>query len=207
MFKALAFATALLALPLASYAEAPSNGQPTELTPESVEKMVIADMKTQLTGDVLTALKAESQRNNNINPDDIMVKDDQWKAEAAKGTGPLLDNALQNPLSDKLRSIKAANVNYTQIMVTDRRLITTGLTNLDPTPNYWNDNNLNFTKIYPQAGKTLAQGIHFDEATGAIVGRINGVIDENGDALGMYSVAFSFKVSDTEPKPDTRFGR
>ena len=139
---------------------------------------------------VVSAVKAQNQKNANLTQADIDRLDKQWRAETGASSQPLIKAVLSNSLSKFLKAKKdAGNGLYTEIFVMDNKGLNVGQS--DVTSDYWQGDEAKWQKTFlvgPNAIHTSA--VKKDESTQAFQGQVSmSVVDPaNNQVIGAITV-------------------
>lgn len=151
-------------------------------------------VKTWLGDPVLVeAVKAQNAETGGLSAGDIDALDKQWRAEAAAGTGPLIDKVLANKLSGFLKEKKAAsNGLYSEIFVMDAKGLNVGQS--DVTSDYMQGDEDKWQKTYPVGPDAVfIDEVEFDDSSGQFQSQVNATVTDpaTGKAIGAITIGIN----------------
>ena len=95
---------------------------------------------------ILDAIRAHNDETRDMTHEVLHAQNAQWVDELAAGAGPLMDDVLNNPASDRLKDMKAATSDIvTEVFIMDMR--GTNVAESEPTTAYWHLNEERFQAV------------------------------------------------------------
>jgi hypothetical protein len=142
---------------------------------------------------VVNAIKAQNSETGGLSAGDIDALDQQWRAEADAGSGPLIDKVLANELSAFLKGKKDASDGlYSEIFVMDAKGLNVGQS--DVTSDYMQGDEGKWQKTY-QVGPdaVFIDEVEFDDSSEQFQSQANLTIVEpaNGQPIGAITIGIN----------------
>jgi len=189
-FRSLVMATAVLASGWFVAAPATAN----EFAPQ-IQTAFDEQVKPWLDDPVvIEAIKAQNAEHANLGAGDIEALDQQWRAEADAGSGPLIDAKLGNDLSAFLKQKKeAAGDLFSEIFVMDNKGLNVGQS--DVTSDYMQGDEAKFQKTFgagPDA--VFIDEVEFDDSTETFQSQISATITDGGTAIGAITIGVNIEA-------------
>lgn len=143
---------------------------------------------------VINAIKAQNEKHAGLSEADIEKLDQQWRAEADAGSGPLIDEKLSNDLSAFLKGKKdGANELFSEIFVMDNKGLNVGQS--DVTSDYMQGDEAKWQKTYsvgPDA--TFLDEVEFDDSTETFQSQMSATISDGGTAIGAITLGINIEA-------------
>lgn len=142
---------------------------------------------------MIEAIKAQNAETAGLSDGDIDGLDKQWRAEAASGSGPLIDKVLANKLSAFLKDKKAAsNGLFSEVFVMDAKGLNVGQS--DVTSDYMQGDEGKWQKTYlvgPDA--VFIDEVEFDDSSGQFQSQVNATVADpaTGQAIGAITIGIN----------------
>ncbi|KQB97373.1 hypothetical protein AL073_09420 [Loktanella sp. 1ANDIMAR09] len=144
--------------------------------------------------DLIAALKAQNAQHDGLSEDDILVLDQQWRAEASAGNGPLVDKLLTSPVSSWLLEQQDATAGFvTEVFVMDNKGLNVAQSVV--TSDYWQGDEAKWQETYSVGPDALhISEVEFDDSTGFYQsqGSMSITDPETGEVIG--AVTFGINV-------------
>lgn len=114
---------------------------------------------------VISAIKAQNQKNASISQSEIDALDKKWRAESAGSPGNMISEVTGNTLSEFLREKKESGQGLvTEIFVMDDKGLNVGQS--DITSDYWQGDEAKWKKTYQkQPNAMFVDEVEMDEST------------------------------------------
>lgn len=142
---------------------------------------------------VINAIKAQNVKNANLSSAQIDALDKKWRAGVDGGDTSIIDDVLNNPLSNYLEEIKFANEDiYTEIFVMDDKGLNVGQS--DITSDYWQGDEAKWQDTYLKGpGAINISDLEEDESTGAFQAQLSTTIvdPDTGKAIGAITIGIA----------------
>ncbi len=139
---------------------------------------------------IVSAVKAQNQKNASLTQADIDRLDKQWRAETGASSQPMIKAVLSNDLSKFLKAKKdAGNGLYTEIFVMDNKGLNVGQS--DITSDYWQGDEAKWQKTYSVGPNAIhVSDVKKDESTQTFQGQVSlPVVDPaNNQVIGAITV-------------------
>ena len=158
-------------------------------------KVVPEIRKLLLEPEVLEAIKAQNATNASLDPTKITALDEKWQLERAAGSGELLKEHLESPLSKRLQQIVAdSNGKYTEIFLMDNKGLNVAQSQI--TTDFWQGDEDKFQKTFG-AG---AQGWHIsdlemDESTAAFQCQLSLTVNDSDGQTSIGAATVGIQVN------------
>ncbi|MQX35405.1 hypothetical protein [Roseospira navarrensis] len=171
----------------------PGLSQANEFKPQ-IEALLDSGVRPWLSDPVLIdAIKAQNADHADITQSEIDALDQQWRAEADAGSGPLLDSVMDNDLSAFLVEKKQGlDGTASEIFVMDDVGLNVGQS--DITSDYWQGDEAKWQQTY-QAGPdaTFIDDVEFDDSAEAFLSQasITIVDPETGAPIGAITIGLN----------------
>lgn len=184
-----AIATAIFA------AIAISSPSANEFSPQ-IQKFFTESVQPNLSDPTIVAeVKRQNGVHVDISAEAIDSLDQQWRAEAKKGGGALIDKTLANAASKVLKRLKAAHPDtVTEVFVMDNRGLNVGQS--DVTSDYMQGDESKWQKTYAAgAGSIFIDEVEFDESTQKFQSQISATISDpaTGKPIGAITVGLNIE--------------
>jgi hypothetical protein len=144
--------------------------------------------------DVIAAVRAQNITNAGMSEDAVIAIDQQWRAEASGDGGPLMTSALNNPLSEWLRTRQSETAGFvTEVFIMD--YLGLNVAQSVATSDYWQGDEAKHQQSYGVGpGALHISDIEFDDSTGFYQSQASlTVVDpDTGEAIG--AITFGINV-------------
>ena len=145
---------------------------------------------------VVEAIREQNRRNAGLSEADIIAMDQQWRSETGAAIRPMIDWALNNPLSQFLaRAKRDQHGIVTEVFVMDNRGLNVGQS--DVTSDYWQGDEAKWKQTFlvgPRA--MLIDGVELDESTQTFQSQLSmSIVDEaTGEVIGAITVGIDVEA-------------
>ena len=126
-----------------------------------------SELKTWLADPALIeAIKAQNVQHADLNEDQIIALDQQWRAEAGEGGGPLIEQLLSSPVSAWLADQQTSTAGFvTEVFVMDNKGL--NVAQSVETSDYWQGDEAKWQQTYLVGPDALhISEVEFDDSTG-----------------------------------------
>jgi hypothetical protein len=153
------------------------------------------ELKTWLTNpDLITAIKAQNAAHEGLTEDAVIALDQQWRAEAGEGGGPLIDKLLSDPVSAWLLAQQDATAGFvTEVFVMDNKGL--NVAQSAQTSDYWQGDEAKWQETYSVGPDAMhISEVEYDDSTGFYQTQASLPITDpaSGDVIG--AVTFGINV-------------
>ncbi len=142
---------------------------------------------------IINNVKAQNVQNANLQQNEIVELDDQWRAERKAKDQPLINAVLANPLSAFLKDVKAKNGGlFSEIFVMDNKGLNVGQS--DVTSDYWQGDEVKWQQTYLSGPEgTVIGDREFDDSSGKFLIQLSvTVVDpDSQEAIGAATIGVS----------------
>lgn len=143
---------------------------------------------------LIEAIKVQNDRHTGLSEDAVIELDQQWRAEAADGGGPLITELLAHPVSGWLRGQQTATAGFvTEVFVMDDKGL--NVAQSVETSDYWQGDEAKWKETYQVGPDALhISDVEFDESTGFYQSQASLAIKdpESGEVIG--AITFGINV-------------
>lgn len=143
---------------------------------------------------LIEAIKAQNERHAALSEGDIESLDQEWRAEASSGQGPLINEVLGRPASSFLVERKESLGGLiTEVIVMDNRGL--NVAQSDVTSDYMQGDEAKWQKTFLAGPDSLfIDDLEFDDSTGSFQCQISATIADpaTGEAIG--AITFGINV-------------
>lgn len=144
--------------------------------------------------DLIAAVKAQNQDHADLTEDAVIALDQEWRAQAKAGGGPLIDRLVNDPVSQWLLAKQTATAGFvTEVFVMDNKGLNVAQSAV--TSDYWQGDEAKWQETYSVGPDALhISDVEFDDSTGFYQSQASlPIMDpETGDAIG--AVTFGVNV-------------
>jgi hypothetical protein len=144
--------------------------------------------------DMIAAIKAQNAQHADLSEDDVIALDQQWRAEAGAGGGPLIEKLLSDPVSNWLLAQQEATAGFvTEVFVMDNKGL--NVAQSAETSDYWQGDEAKWQETYSVGPDALhISEVEFDDSTGFYQSQGSMAITdpETGEVIG--AVTFGINV-------------
>ena len=181
MFRTTLFAISILAAPVLRAADVP---------PE-MSSYIYGDLKSWVNdARIVAAVKQQNQRTSSLTEDDIIARDNTWRAEVGQASSPMIEGVLNAPLSEFLRErLALSDGRITEIFVMDGKGLNVAASGI--TSDYWQGDEAKFQETYGKgAGAVFIDEIELDESTQLYQGQVSFAVTDpaTGAVIGAITV-------------------
>ncbi|SFS21576.1 type IV pili methyl-accepting chemotaxis transducer N-terminal domain-containing protein [Yoonia litorea] len=115
---------------------------------------------------VIAALQSQNMAHSDLNEDAVVALDQQWRAEAGEGGGPLINRLLSSDVSGWLRTKQDATAGFvTEVFVMDNKGL--NVAQSVETSDYWQGDEAKWQQTYLVGPEALhISDVEFDDSTG-----------------------------------------
>ena len=142
---------------------------------------------------VVEAIKQQNQKTAGLSDADIDGLDQEWRAQAKAGSGPLIDEVLATSLSNYLKQKKGQiGAVVTEMFVMDAKGLNVGQS--DVTSDYMQGDEAKWQKTY-QAGPdaVFVDEVEFDDSTESFQSQISATVTDpaTGEPIGAITIGIN----------------
>ena len=115
---------------------------------------------------LIAAIKEQNVRHANLSEDEVVALDQQWRAEAGEGGGPLISQLLNDPVSKWLLGQQTATAGFvTEVFIMDNKGL--NVAQSVETSDYWQGDEAKWQQTYSVGPDALhISEVEFDDSTG-----------------------------------------
>ena len=115
---------------------------------------------------LVSAIKAQNERHAGLTDDEVIALDQQWRAEAGEGGGPLISKLLDDPVSKWLLGKQTATAGFvTEVFIMDNKGL--NVAQSVETSDYWQGDEAKWQQTYSVGPDALhISEVEFDDSTG-----------------------------------------
>ena len=139
---------------------------------------------------IVSAIKAQNAAHSGLSQSEIDAMDQQWRQEVEGASGTLIDNTINNELSEFLRDIKGDSAGLmTEVFVMDNKGLNVGQS--DVTSDFWQGDEAKWQKTYPESPSTMfVDDVEMDESTQSFQTQISVSIPDpdTGKNIGVVTI-------------------
>ncbi|SFJ88834.1 type IV pili methyl-accepting chemotaxis transducer N-terminal domain-containing protein [Jannaschia pohangensis] len=143
---------------------------------------------------LIEALRAQNSQNADLSEADIIALDQQWRAEAAAGDGPLIAKLLNDPVSQWLAQQQTATAGFvTEVFVMDNKGL--NVAQSVETSDYWQGDEAKWQQTYSVGPDALhISDVEFDDSTGFYQSQASLPIQDPDTGAVIGAVTFGINV-------------
>jgi hypothetical protein len=161
---------------------------------EYIQRLLDSNIKTWLQEPVvIESIKTQNTKHANLQQDQILSLDKQWKIQRTRKKKPLINAVLANPLSTFLKEIKEKNGDlFSEIFVMDNKGLNVGQSNI--TSDYWQGDEAKWQQTYLMGPEGLVIGDRdFDDSSSKFLIQISvSVTDpDSQEVIGAATIGVS----------------
>jgi hypothetical protein len=140
---------------------------------------------------VISAIKAQNEKNAALDEAAIDTLDKQWRAEAKAGGGDLVNGVLANALSKFLTEKKnASDKAISEVFVMDNKGLNVGQS--DVTSDYMQGDEAKWQKTFGTGGEAVfIDDVEFDESSQTFQSQVSATIMDGGQAIGAITIGLN----------------
>ncbi len=143
---------------------------------------------------LIEAIKVQNDRHAGLSEDEVIALDQQWRAEAGNGGGPLISELLAHPVSAWLRGQQTATAGFvTEVFVMDDKGL--NVAQSVETSDYWQGDEAKWQQTYQVGPDALhISDVEFDDSTGFYQSQASIAIKDpaSGEVIG--AITFGINV-------------
>lgn len=143
---------------------------------------------------LIEAIKLQNDRHVDLTEDQVIALDQQWRAEAGDGGGPLISELLAHPVSAWLRGQQTATAGFvTEVFVMDDKGL--NVAQSVETSDYWQGDEAKWKETYQVGPDALhISEVEFDDSTGFYQSQASLAIKDpsSGEVIG--AITFGINV-------------
>ncbi|MDX8347876.1 type IV pili methyl-accepting chemotaxis transducer N-terminal domain-containing protein [Cognatiyoonia sp. IB215446] len=143
---------------------------------------------------LIEAIKVQNDRHTGLTEDEVIALDQQWRAEAGDGGGPLISELLAHPVSAWLRGQQTATAGFvTEVFVMDDKGL--NVAQSVETSDYWQGDEAKWKETYQVGPDALhISEVEFDDSTGFYQSQASLAIKDpsSGEVIG--AITFGINV-------------
>lgn len=143
---------------------------------------------------LIERIKAQNAKHSDLSEDAIIALDQQWRAEAGEGSGPMIEQALSDPTSLWLLEQQNATAGFvTEVFVMDNKGL--NVAQSVKTSDYWQGDEAKWQQTYSVGPDALhISEVEFDDSTGFYQSQASLPISdpETGQVIG--AITFGINV-------------
>ena len=143
---------------------------------------------------VIAAINAQNAEHEGLSEDEVVALDQQWRAEAGEGGGPLIDQLLSHEVSAWLRDRQDATAGFvTEVFIMDNKGL--NVAQSAATSDYWQGDEAKWQDTYLVGPDTLhISEIEFDDSTGFYQSQASLSITDPATGQVIGAVTFGINV-------------
>ena len=181
MLRSTLFALSVLVAPVAQAAD----------VPPAMSQYIYDDLMTWVNdARIVAAVTAQNSQTSGLSQDDIIARDNAWRAEVGQASTPMIDGVLNAPLSAFLREhLEKSGGRITEVFVMDSKGLNVAASNV--TSDYWQGDEAKFQETYTKgAGSVFIDEIELDESTQTYQGQVSFAVTDplTGAVVGAITV-------------------
>ncbi|PJI91770.1 PilJ/NarX-like methyl-accepting chemotaxis transducer [Yoonia maricola] len=143
---------------------------------------------------LIEAIKAQNAQHDGLSEDDVIALDQEWRAEAGAGGGPMIERLLTAPVSNWLLEQQDATAGFvTEVFIMDNKGL--NVAQSVETSDYWQGDEAKWQQTYSVGPDALhISEIEFDDSTGFYQSQASLAISDpaTGEVIG--AVTFGINV-------------
>ncbi len=143
---------------------------------------------------LIAAIKSQNAEHDGLSEEGVIALDQQWRAEAGEGGGPLIEKLLTTPVSTWLMEQQASTAGFvTEVFIMDNKGL--NVAQSAQTSDYWQGDEAKWQQTYSVGADALhISEVEFDDSTGFYQSQASLAIadPETGEVIG--AVTFGINV-------------
>lgn len=184
MFKKSLLALSLFAAPVAHAAD----------VPPAMSQYIYDDLMTWVNDPrIVDAISAQNGQTAGLTADEIIARDNTWRAEVGSGNTPMINGVLGAPLSAFLKEhLEKSQGRITEVFVMDSQGLNVAASGV--TSDYWQGDEAKFQETYGKgSGTVFIDEIELDESTQAYQGQVSFAVTDpaSGVVVGAITVGLN----------------
>lgn len=160
---------------------------------ELVESKLKAAMNDPI---VISAIKAQNEKNASISQADVDALDQKWRGEVDSGGGAMVDETLSSEVSSYLKKVKDDQQGaLTEVFVMDAKGLNVGQS--DPTSDYWQGDEAKWQKTFSAGPDAVfVDEVEKDESTQQLQSQASFTINdpETGEPIGAATAGINLDM-------------
>ncbi|MFC6638250.1 hypothetical protein GV827_13595 [Sulfitobacter sp. JBTF-M27] len=181
MLRSTLFALSVLVAPVANAAD----------VPPAMSQYIYDDLMTWINDTrIVAAVTAQNSQTSRLSQDDIIARDNAWRAEVGQSSTPMIDGVLNAPLSAFLREhLEKSGGRITEVFVMDGKGLNVAASGV--TSDYWQGDEAKFQETYSKgAGSVFIDEVELDESTQTYQGQVSYAVTDpvSGAVVGAITV-------------------
>ncbi|KIN65036.1 hypothetical protein Z946_3933 [Sulfitobacter noctilucicola] len=184
MFRKALLGFTLLLAPVAQAAE----------VPPAMSQYIYDDLMAWVNdAEIVQAIQAQNSAMGALSQDDIILRDEMWRAQVSTPVAPLVNEVMNAPLSTFLRvhQEKSAGL-ITEVFVMDRNGLNVAASTI--TSDYWQGDEAKFQETFGKgSGSVFVDEIELDESTQTYQGQVSFAVTDpaSGEVVGAITVGLN----------------
>lgn len=159
--------------------------------PPAMTQYIEADLKGWINGpEIVAAIQAQNSRTGGLSEDEIIARDQIWRAQVGAAEQPLIQEVLMAPLSESLRGrVTESGGRITEVFVMDSQGLNVASSGI--TSDYWQGDEAKFSRTYGEGpGAVFVDEIELDESTQRYQGQVSFSVSDpgTGQVIGAVTV-------------------
>ena len=153
------------------------------------------ELATWLTNpELIAAINAQNAAHADLNDDAVIALDQQWRAEAGAGGGPLINQLLSAPVSNWLQDQQTATAGFvTEVFIMDNKGL--NVAQSVETSDYWQGDEAKWQQTYSVGPNALhISEVEFDDSTGFYQSQASLAITDPSTGQVIGAVTFGINV-------------
>ena len=142
---------------------------------------------------IVAAINAQNTRTHGLSADEILARDNAWRAEVGASDTPMINAVLSAPLSAFLKDhLVKSEGRITEVFVMDSQGLNVAASNV--TSDYWQGDEAKFQETFPKgAGSVFIDEVELDESTQAYQGQVSFAVTDpsSGDVIGAITIGLN----------------
>lgn len=160
-----------------------------------LEAYAQTELATWLTNpELIAAINAQNAAHADLNDDAVIALDQQWRAEAGAGGGPLINQLLSAPVSNWLQDQQTATAGFvTEVFIMDNKGL--NVAQSVETSDYWQGDEAKWQQTYSVGPNALhISEVEFDDSTGFYQSQASLAITDPSTGQVIGAVTFGINV-------------
>ncbi len=162
--------------------------------PPAMSQYIYADLMSWINhAQIVQAIRLQNDRTSRLTTEEIIERDSQWRAQVGGPDAPLVDDILNAPLSEFLRSYQAnSDGRITEVFVMDRHGLNVAASTV--TADYWQGDEAIFQQTFAKgSGSVFIDEVALDEGTQTYRGQVSFAVTDpaTGIVVGAITVGLN----------------
>ena len=143
---------------------------------------------------LIAAINAQNAAHADLNDDAVIALDQQWRAEAGAGGGPLINQLLSAPVPNWLQDQQTATAGFvTEVFIMDNKGL--NVAQSVETSDYWQGDEAKWQQAYSVGPNALhISEVEFDDSTGFYQSQASLAITDPSTGQVIGAVTFGINV-------------